>query len=53
MTTKILGTTYMDFESANDNNIVMSPVWDGFSFAGYRVVKANWKLPDLFETWGV
>lgn len=46
--TKILECYYPDME-ANDNCIVQVPVWDGWNFMGYQVVKANWKLPDLFD----
>lgn len=47
---KILERYYPDME-ANDNAIVMAPVWDGLRFEGYQVVKANWRLPENVEGW--
>jgi len=49
---KILDRYYPDME-ANDNTIVMVPMWDGMRFEGYQVVKANWKRPMDCEGWKV
>lgn len=38
---------------ANDNRLVMTPMWDGLSFMGYAVVKGNWKCHDVIELWEV
>lgn len=35
----ILKTTYMDFYPANENNIVLRPVYSGLSFNGFEPVK--------------
>lgn len=37
--TRITGTYYLDLYSSNDNCIVQKPVFVGFEFKGYEVVK--------------
>ena len=48
----ILERYYPDME-ANDNALVMAPMWDGWKFLGYQPVKGNWKLPERYETFDV
>lgn len=49
--TAIIGTAYMDLDRfANDNALVMVPMWDGWNFLGYQPVKGNWKMPANYET---
>lgn len=41
---KIFERYYPDVE-ANDNCLVMAPMWDGWKFLGFQPVKGNWKQP--------
>lgn len=38
---------------ANDNRVVMVPMFDGLSFQGYQVVKSQWKRPANYETFNL